>query len=103
MAVGWLVGGWGLVGVPVLSVQFNRSILSVQAGVPGSRSRQAFMAGVGWRMAVGWRLVVSWRALACVQGGRSRRAFKACVGGRWIGWRAVVGDNKRGILRWHYP
>ena len=57
MAVGWLVGGWGLVGVPVLSVQFNRSILSVQAGVPGSRSRQAFMACVGWRLAVGWRLV----------------------------------------------
>ena len=65
-----------MVGVPVLSVQFNRSILSVQAGVPGSRSRQAFMACVGWRLAVGWRLVG--------------------------GWLAVVVDNKRAILRWHH-
>ena len=70
---GWLAAvgcGWRLVGVPVLSVQFNRSILSVQAVVPGARWRWA----VGW-LTAGWRwlsagggcqlaAVVSWRALA---------------------------------------
>ena len=47
MAVGWLVGSWGLVGVPVLSVQFKRSILSVNTVGPSSRSRRALKAGVG--------------------------------------------------------
>ena len=63
MAVGWLVGGWGLVGVPVPSVQFNRSILSVNIVGPSSRSRRAFQEGIG--------------------GGRSRLAFKAGGGRSW--------------------
>ena len=73
MAVGWLVGGWGLVGVPVLSVQFNRSssigpycrsILSVNTVGPSSRSRRALAAGVG----SGRQRVDGWRSWATTRG-----------------------------------
>ena len=60
-------GGWRLAGVPVPSVQFNRSILSVQAVVPGERRRLA--AGVGWRRAI-------------VQGARWLAVVLASGGGR---------------------
>ena len=93
MAAGWrlvggwpwqaLAGGWRLAGVPVPSVQFNRSILSVNTVGPYCRSKQSFQAGV--------------------EGGRRRLSFQAGVGGgrravvqgaRWLSFKAGVGGGR---------